>query len=115
MQASDMKLGKVLSNSQLFVIPLFQRPYVWTRERNWEPLWDDIRQAAESVEEEWAPGGNAEPATYFLGAIVTQERRRAPQRLSSMNIIDGQQRMSTLQVLLAAARSVLDAGGDAPA
>ncbi|MCE9620837.1 MAG: DUF262 domain-containing protein [Actinomycetia bacterium] len=105
MQASDMKLGKVLSNNQLFVIPLFQRPYVWSEKRNWIPLWDDIRQAAEAAEAEWQPGEEADPTTYFLGAIVTQERRRAPQRLTSMNIIDGQQRMSTVQVLLAAARS----------
>ena len=82
MQASDMKLGKVLSNNQLFVIPLFQRPYVWSEERNWAPLWDDIRRAAEAVEAEWQPGAEADPTTYFLGAIVTQERKRAPQRLT---------------------------------
>ena len=106
MQAADIRLGKVLANNQVFVIPLFQRPYVWERERNWEPLWSDVRHAAEEVEAEATSAVSFDPPTYFLGAVVTQERRRAPQRLASANVIDGQQRLSTLQVLFAAARSV---------
>ena len=105
MQASDVKLGKVLSTSQVFHIPLFQRPYVWQRDRNWQPLWEDVRRVAEAVEAEHSALGD-DAGSYFLGAIVTQERRRSPQRLSSMNLIDGQQRLTTLQVLIAAACSV---------
>ena len=106
MQAADIQLGKVLANNQVFVVPHFQRPYVWDQEDNWEPLWADVRAAAEGVENEQAPGsGTDEAQTYFLGAIVTQERRRVPPRLSSSNVIDGQQRLTTLQVLVAAARA----------
>lgn len=50
------------------------------------------------------------------GLIVTQERKKGPRRLTSMNIIDGQQRMSTLQVLLATARALaIEAGCEAVA
>jgi hypothetical protein len=106
MQAADIQLGKVLANNQVFVIPHFQRPYVWDQADNWEPLWADVRAAAEGVETEQAQGTEPDEAqTYFLGAIVTQERRRVPPRLSSANVIDGQQRLTTLQVLVAAARA----------
>jgi hypothetical protein len=109
MQAGDVKLGKVFANDHQSVIPIFQRPYVWDQEDNWEPLWTDVRTAAEEVEAETEPQsgtGQSKPRTYFLGAVVVQERYRPPRRLGSSHIIDGQQRMTTLQILFAAARAV---------
>lgn len=105
MQAGDVKLGQVFANDHRNVIPLFQRPYVWA-EGNWEPLWRDVRKAAEEVERQSAEEEDGVPETYFLGAIVVQARRRPPRRLASSHIIDGQQRMTTLQVLFASARAV---------
>lgn len=107
MQAGDVTLGQVFANDQQNVIPLFQRPYVWDQERNWEPLWLDIRQATEEVEaESEAQQINHERRTYFLGAVVIQQRFKRPQRIASCNVVDGQQRLTTLQILLAAARTV---------
>lgn len=106
MEAKDVKLGKVLSGNEVFIVPLFQRPYVWERERNWEPLRDDLQHAAEEVEAEQAGRSSVDPPTYFLGAFVTQERPRIPRRLPSSHVIDGQQRLTTLQILFAAVRAV---------
>lgn len=58
MQAGDIKLGKVFATDHQHVIPLFQRPYVWIEERNWLPLWTDIRKSAEDVEAERAAPDN---------------------------------------------------------
>lgn len=69
-------------------------------------MWQDVRKAAEEVDRQAAEGDEGPPETYFLGAIVMQQRRRPPRRLASSHIIDGQQRLTTLQVLLAAARAV---------
>ncbi|CAN5766108.1 hypothetical protein BH23CHL4_BH23CHL4_28140 [soil metagenome] len=107
MQAGDVTLGQVFANDQQNVIPLFQRPYVWDQERNWEPLWLDVRQATEEVEaESEAQQIYHERRTYFLGAVVIQQRFKRPQRIASCNVVDGQQRLTTLQILLAAARTV---------
>ena len=107
MQAGDVKLGKVFANDHQSVIPLFQRPYVWDRDDNWEPLWKDVRKATEELEAEHGSddAATSPPPTYFLGAVVVQQRRRPPKRLASSHIIDGQQRLTTLQVLIAAART----------
>ena len=107
MQAGDIRLGSLLALGHVYVVPHFQRPYVWKREENWQPLWDDVRAAAEGVEEDMRASyeDDSEPQTYFLGAIVTQQRRAQPQRLPSVNVIDGQQRLTTLRVLLASARA----------
>ena len=110
MQAGDSKLGTELSRSHVYIIPHFQRPYVWDVE-NWQLLWDDIRSAAQAIEAEWCGEALDDPPNYFLGAIVTQQRKPSPRRLASSSIIDGQQRMATLQVLLASARHVATAHG----
>lgn len=112
MQAGDVRLGQVFANDQQNVIPLFQRPYVWDEENNWLPLWQDIRQAAEEVERESLSGlYGTDQRTYFLGAVVIQHRPKPPKRVSLWSVVDGQQRLTTLQILFAAARAVaLDHG-----
>ena len=39
----------VFMQPQRLIVPLFQRPYVWNQETQWEPLWDDVTRAAERV------------------------------------------------------------------
>lgn len=107
MQAGDVKLGSIFFDNHRYVIPTFQRPYVWSQERNWVPLWEDIAAAADSVihdmeHDSWPD----EPPTYFLGSIVVKATQSHPQRLGGSMLVDGQQRLTTLQVLLAAARFV---------
>lgn len=87
---------------QHFVIPLFQRPYVWKEDEQWEPLWKDIRRVVELR--------IAEPhlnASHFLGAVVLQSHQTNSKRLTTWNVIDGQQRLTTLQILADAAGALL--------
>lgn len=91
---------------QHFVIPLFQRPYVWKEDEQWEPLWKDIRRIAELR--------IAEPhlnATHFLGAVVIQSHEAQSRRLTTWNVIDGQQRLTTLQLLADASSALLAQAG----
>ncbi|WP_157002688.1 DUF262 domain-containing protein [Agromyces laixinhei] len=87
---------------QNFVIPLFQRPYVWKEDEQWEPLWKDIRRIAELRVSE--PHLNA---THFLGAVVIQSHEAQSKRLTTWNVIDGQQRLTTLQILADATGALL--------
>lgn len=91
---------------QQFLIPLFQRPYVWKQEEQWEPLWKDIRRVAElRIEQPYLT------AQHFLGAVVLQAYDARISRLTSWNVIDGQQRLTTLQLLMDAASAVLQDAG----
>jgi hypothetical protein len=109
MQAGDVELGQVFIDNHQFRIPMFQRPYVWDRTKNWSPLWDDLSAAAQAVLDEVATGEyNEEPSTYFLGAVVIKAAPQHPQRLNASLLVDGQQRLTTLQVLLASARAVAE-------
>lgn len=82
---------------QRLVVPLFQRPYVWNRDLQWEPLWNDLTRLAMHVLRE-------EPLTHFIGAVVIQESNQRYGELPIWTIIDGQQRLTTLQLLIDAVR-----------
>jgi hypothetical protein len=84
-----------------YVVPLYQRPYVWTKKDQWEPLWDDIEAKASAILDD------ASPAPHFLGALVLSQSKVGTRQIAASQVIDGQQRLTTLQVFLAAFRDVL--------
>lgn len=88
---------------QHLVIPLFQRPYVWNLDNQWIPFWDDVRRLAELRMEN--PSGNA---THFFGAVVLQAQENTTGTVQPRFIIDGQQRLTTLQLIMNATTSVLE-------
>ena len=91
---------------QHFVIPLFQRPYVWKEDEQWQPLWQDIRRVAELRMNE--PHLNPQ---HFLGAVVLQAHEAGSNRVTTWNVIDGQQRLTTLQLLMDSTSAVLARAG----
>ena len=96
----------VFMQPQHLVVPPFQRPYVWEKEEQWAPLWQDVRRLAEL---RLAP--TAGDARHFLGAIVVQAQEPILGDLQASSIIDGQQRLTTLQLLMDATAAVLEALG----
>jgi hypothetical protein len=97
----------VFMQPQRLVVPLFQRPYVWNEENQWEPLWNDVVRVAERVLSR--PGDKHHP--HFLGAVVLQQVQKATGQMQERTIIDGQQRLTTLQLLLDALHAELLAVG----
>lgn len=96
----------VFNLPQHLVVPLFQRPYVWEETEQWLPLWEDVRRLTELR--------LADPvsrATHFLGAVVLQAQENQTGNLQVRNVIDGQQRLTTVQLLMDAAGAVLDEYG----
>lgn len=91
MKASETTLRNLLEGTKQFQIPLFQRPYSWTKEK-WETLWEDLMKLY----------SNEVEGSYFLGAIVTQSIPGTADGISPYLVIDGQQRLITLTLLLAA-------------
>jgi hypothetical protein len=45
-KAGPIEIGRLLQNRQRFCVPIYQRHYVWTRQKQWEPFWNDIRTKA---------------------------------------------------------------------
>lgn len=91
-----------------YVVPLYQRAYVWNEDDQWEPLWEDIEMLLEHQLEE---PGSSTPPSHFLGAIVLEQETQSPGKIPVYTVIDGQQRLTTLQLLLAAAAREAQAHG----
>ena len=109
MQPQYISLATIFGLQARYTVPLFQRPYVWTRTGQWEPLWDDIQALADRV---LASRGDDIIAGHFLGTAVLEQAKTATGSLPRREIIDGQQRLTTLQLLLKAAQHALIAVRD---
>lgn len=112
MDCDDVAPQDLFDKPFRYAVPLFQRPYVWSRDKQWEPLWEDIRRTADGLDALIA-GGMAEDKAlktadrHFLGAIVIQAMSNSSKYIQARSIIDGQQRLTTLQVLLHAAKAIM--------
>lgn len=99
MEVIKSSLLAIFDAKQRLEVPLFQRQYVWNEEQQWLPLWEDIeRKFSEALEpREDAP-------RHFLGAMVLDQKQTPTGHVVVRQIIDGQQRLTTLQIFLAAFR-----------
>lgn len=111
MKASPLTLSEIFQAPTRYTVPTFQRPYVWTQEEQWEPLWIDVRDIAERYIEYFELSGvqggaidAGEQPSHFMGAIVLQQQSVQSGLLLTREVIDGQQRLTTLQILLDAAQ-----------
>jgi uncharacterized protein with ParB-like and HNH nuclease domain len=102
MKSETMSVRQLFQDRRQYRVPFFQRPYVWNKEDQWERLWNDIADKAEVRID------GDEPSPHFLGAAVLEpQQRKGLLGVESSNIIDGQQRFTTLQYFLAALTIVL--------
>lgn len=101
MKPETRTVNELFERDVRYVVPLYQRPYVWREEDQWGPLWEDmlvlLRHEAMEVGVE----------SHFLGAIVLDQETQAPGSIPHYTVIDGQQRLTTLQLLISAAQSVV--------
>lgn len=93
-----------------YEIPPFQRPYVWNEDDQWQPLWSDIERVAAALEKARNEQGEVSP--HFLGAVVIKQLTAAAGDPARHSVIDGQQRLTTLQILLDAVQLVTQEHGD---
>ena len=96
MEASPTKVIQFFNGFKQSVIPLFQRRYEWEK-KHWATLWNDTLERYEAEKE----------VDHFLGAIVTSPAKSVPVGVSKFLVIDGQQRLTTLAILLCALRDSL--------
>ena len=107
MDAKPRSLKDIFDAQCRYLVPLYQRPYVWNRAAQWEPLWDDVLALAERYvkQDPFRP--------HFMGAVVLDQLNTATGTLDLRQIIDGQQRLTTLQIIIEAACDVCEVLGPA--
>lgn len=93
--ANKEVLNSFFSSSLQYVIPFFQRSYVWDQE-NWEILWDHVDRTVKSISH-----GNVEKE-HFIGTLITKQRQAQVVGENKLDVIDGQQRLTTFALLFKA-------------
>src|SRR6188508_1529233 len=88
-----MRLGPLLAGTKQYVVPYFQRAYSWRRHQ-WNTLFDDILELYELQSEN----------SHFLGSMVLLAEKQTGDPVNATLVIDGQQRIVTLSLFLAAIR-----------
>ena len=97
MKAIDRPFTKIINGTMQFMIPVFQRDYSWT-ETQCERLWNDILLVAEDLR----------VSGHFLGSVVYIATGDTSAGFTRWLLIDGQQRMSTLMLLMTALRDHIE-------
>ena len=100
MHAKPRTIFDIFDGKRRYLIPIFQRQYVWSREKQWEPLWKDLRDKAEET-----MAGVEDAPPHFLGAIVISLVHTHGDQVQAYDVIDGQQRLTTFQIFLGAFRA----------
>ena len=106
MQVGTLAIQHVFEKDVLYKVPLYQRPYVWNQEEQWAPLWEDLRRLAEQLLV------GKQPRAHFLGASVQDHPPMPPGQIETRLLIDGQQRLTTIQLFLRAFEDVVRADQD---
>ena len=91
LQAGETTLNKLLNTSRQFIVPIFQRNYSWQKSQ-YEQLWLDILRASKFKEKQ----------NHFIGSIVYIDMGTPAGRPQQLLLIDGQQRLTTISILLCA-------------
>ncbi|MGH3010224.1 MAG: DUF262 domain-containing protein [Gaiellaceae bacterium] len=111
MDARAQSFDAIFRRDVRYMVPVFQRRYAWERDRQWDPFWRDVLEVVEAYvhaarSSQTAPRGDELPV-HFLGAIVVKLMPFGAGQLELREVIDGQQRLTTIQLLIAAASSAL--------
>ncbi len=102
MDVTKLQIASLFGQNLQFRIPLFQRHYVWNREDQWQPLWEDIVGKLHRKSSQY----QAQEFSHFTGAIVIQQVMTSAGTVPKYEIIDGQQRLTTFQIIFCALKDI---------
>ncbi len=100
MKAQDLPFTQLLEGSKQFIIPIFQRTYSW-EQSHCDQLWNDILRV----------GSSPELNSHFIGSAVYIPEQETSAAISRWLVIDGQQRITTITLLLLSFQRQLESRG----
>ena len=109
-RATIVNLRVLFKDPVSYRIPQFQRPYAWGQEYQWEPLWNDVLKLTKDCLKRKASNNKIRP--HFMGAIVLQHQTGGTGKVQKIIVVDGQQRLTTLQLLIKAAQQLIQSEDD---
>jgi Protein of unknown function DUF262/Protein of unknown function (DUF1524) len=101
LKADPFQIGDVLKNPKRFIVPIYQRTYAWEIKPHLETFFDQVEAKAK----ERLKGDGKFP--HYMGAVLVIPRGAYSfGRMEVLDVVDGQQRLATFQIFLAALRDL---------
>lgn len=101
MDAKPLSVGKILSERQRFVVPIYQRTYAWTK-RELEPFFEQVRGKSDEL----LASGKVAFSHYMGALLLIPDADPVFGRVQAFNVVDGQQRLTTFHLCFAALRDL---------
>lgn len=101
MDAKPLSIGKILSERQRFVVPIYQRTYAWTK-RELEPFFEQVRGKSDEL----LSSGKVAFSHYMGALLLIPDADPVFGRIQAFNVVDGQQRLTTFHLCFAALRDL---------
>src|SRR4051812_12602069 len=103
MKADNLRIAKVFSGGGdiHYVLPHFQREYTWEKE-NWKTMFADALAVYDEMEADEGGENPYADLEHFLGSIVVIQDGNKSGTVASFKLVDGQQRLTTISLLLKA-------------
>ena len=98
LESTEIRLGELFSPAVQYMVPLYQRDYIWSEEK-WSLLWDGIKRISDLKI-------IAESSRHFTGVIILNPLEEGPANFPRYEIIDGHQRIATFQIIFAVIRDL---------
>ena len=107
MQTYNFTINELFDGSRIYVVPRYQRLYVWNLEDQWVPLWEDVTEIARNLVKNTLMQGldginESASESHFFGTFVLKTSGYVPDLVNRWRVIDGQQRLTTLQLMMSA-------------
>ena len=106
MKAQEATIERTLQPAQILKVPIYQRTYSWTQERQLATFWAQIKEKADAVR-----AVDGEVLSHYFGALLLVPSKAIHGELQTYNIVDGQQRLTTIMLCLSALRQLSELNG----
>ena len=114
MEAGEATVENLFDSKIIYEVPRYQRQYVWEKETQWLPLWEDVEKIAERLidsaeEKDGEYSFDEKIVPHFMGAVVIKRKDKISARSApTWIVVDGQQRLTTILLMMKAMSSVFD-------
>lgn len=118
MEAGEATVENLFDSKIIYEVPRYQRQYVWDEKPQWEPLWQDVKKIAERLvdsakEKDGEYSFDEKIVPHFMGAVVIKRKDKISARSApTWFVVDGQQRLTTILLMMKAMSSVFDGRGE---
>jgi len=101
MNAQEATIARTLQPIQVLKVPIYQRAYSWTEERQLATFWSQIKEKADAIKSQ-----ESEVLSHYFGALILVPSKPVHGEVQTYNIVDGQQRLTTIMLCLSAFRQL---------